>query len=115
MACGFAQGHHAPGSLARLGLAPEALLERYPSLVLTSISDFGQTGPYRDWVATDATMNAIGGMQWKAGMPEKPPLLPPGAIAYVDFLARGRTPQLITLSGPTMGTYYQVKLPAGGR
>jgi crotonobetainyl-CoA:carnitine CoA-transferase CaiB-like acyl-CoA transferase len=72
----------APGTLAGMGLAPESLVERNPGLIALSITDFGQTGPYRDWVATDATMEAIGGMQWKAGIPDKPPLLPPGAIAY---------------------------------
>jgi crotonobetainyl-CoA:carnitine CoA-transferase CaiB-like acyl-CoA transferase len=72
----------APGTLAGLGLSPESLVERNPGLVALSITDFGQTGPYKDWVATDATMEAVGGMQWKAGIAEKPPLLPPGAIAY---------------------------------
>jgi len=72
----------APGTLAELGLAPAELLERHPHLVAVSITDFGQSGPYRDWVATDATLEAIGGEQFKAGVPGKPPLLPPGALAY---------------------------------
>ena len=71
-----------PGRLAELGIDPSALEDDFPHLVTISISDFGQTGPYRDWAATDATMNAIGAMQWKAGIPEKPPLLFPGALAY---------------------------------
>jgi crotonobetainyl-CoA:carnitine CoA-transferase CaiB-like acyl-CoA transferase len=72
----------APTRLASLGLAPEDLCERFPHLIVLSISDFGQTGPYRDWVATDATMNAIAGMQAKAGIAEREPLLPPAAMAY---------------------------------
>jgi crotonobetainyl-CoA:carnitine CoA-transferase CaiB-like acyl-CoA transferase len=72
----------APGALAERGLAPVDLVARHPHLIALSISDFGQTGPYRDWVATDATLEAIGGMQFKAGLPGKPPLLPPGALAY---------------------------------
>ena len=72
----------APGALAELGLEPAALVERNPGLVAVSITDFGQFGPYRDWAATDATLNAIGGMLFKAGIPEKPPLLFPGAVAY---------------------------------
>jgi len=70
-----------PGHLAERGLAPGSLLDRYPSLLVLSISPFGQTGPYRDWLATDATLAAVGGMQFKAGIPAKAPLLPPGAIA----------------------------------
>ncbi len=72
----------APGTLAGHGLAPADLVLRHPHLVAISISDFGQTGPYRDWVATDATLEAIGGQQFKAGVAGKPPLLPPGALAY---------------------------------
>ncbi len=72
----------APGRLASLGLAPESLSERFPHLVVLSISDYGQDGPYRDWAATDATLAAIGGMQAKAGLPDREPLLPPGAMAY---------------------------------
>ena len=72
----------APGTLAERGLAPTTLVERHPHLVALSITDFGQTGPYRDWVATDATMEAIAGMQFKAGVPEHPPLLPPTSLAY---------------------------------
>jgi crotonobetainyl-CoA:carnitine CoA-transferase CaiB-like acyl-CoA transferase len=71
-----------PGTLEDLGLAPCELAARHPQLVALRISDFGQTGPYREWVATDATLEAMGGMQFKAGVAEKPPLLPPGAIAY---------------------------------
>lgn len=72
---------HAPGRLAELGLAPESLCERNPGLLVLSISPFGQTGPYRDWLATDATLAAVGGMQFKAGIPAKAPLLPPAALA----------------------------------
>jgi crotonobetainyl-CoA:carnitine CoA-transferase CaiB-like acyl-CoA transferase len=71
----------APGTLAKQGLAPAELVRIHPHLVALQISDFGQTGPYRDWIATDATLEAIGGQQFKAGLPDKPPLLPPGALA----------------------------------
>ncbi len=71
-----------PGRMASLGLDPASLVDRFPHLIVLSISDFGQQGPYRDWEATDATIHAIGGMQFKAGVPDREPLLPPGAIAY---------------------------------
>ena len=38
-----------PGTLAAAGLGPDDLHRANPRLVVTSISDFGQTGPYRDW------------------------------------------------------------------
>ena len=72
----------APGRLAALGLDPAELSERFPHLIVLSISDFGQTGPYRDWVATDSTLCAIAGMQAKAGTADREPLFTPGAMAY---------------------------------
>ena len=72
----------APGELAARGLGYETLREAHPQLVHCAITPFGQTGPYSDWIATDATLEALGGMQFSAGLPEKPPLLPPGTPAY---------------------------------
>lgn len=72
----------APGRMASLGLAPAELSKRFPQLVVLSISDFGQTGPYRDWAATDSTLCSISGMQFKAGVQGREPLLSPGAMAY---------------------------------
>ena len=71
-----------PGGLAARGIDLDALRDANPGLVVLQISDFGQTGPYSDWIATDATLEALGGMQFSAGLPEKPPLLPPGTPAY---------------------------------
>jgi crotonobetainyl-CoA:carnitine CoA-transferase CaiB-like acyl-CoA transferase len=72
----------APGHLESLGIDFGALLERFPKLVILRISDFGQTGPYRSWVGTDAVLEAMGGMVWKAGIASKPPLIPPTPMAY---------------------------------
>jgi crotonobetainyl-CoA:carnitine CoA-transferase CaiB-like acyl-CoA transferase len=71
-----------PGQMADWGLSPTELSERFPHLIVLSISDFGQTGPYRDWVATDATMCAVSGMQFKAGTGSREPLFSPGAMCY---------------------------------
>ena len=71
-----------PGELARLGLDPGELADRLPHLIVISVSDFGQSGPYRDFVATDAVMEALSWMLFRAGVPELPPVLPPGALAY---------------------------------
>jgi crotonobetainyl-CoA:carnitine CoA-transferase CaiB-like acyl-CoA transferase len=71
-----------PGELARRGLDPAAISARLPELVVVSVTDFGQTGPYRDFVATDAVMEALAWMLFRAGVPELPPVLPPGPMAY---------------------------------
>ena len=72
----------APGTLARNELHPNSLRERYPKLVLVSITDFGQTGPYRDYRGTDMIGFAMGGMMHRAGIFAKPPIVAPGALAY---------------------------------
>ena len=38
-----------PGRSEALGLGPEALREAHPELIVTSITPFGVSGPYRDW------------------------------------------------------------------
>jgi crotonobetainyl-CoA:carnitine CoA-transferase CaiB-like acyl-CoA transferase len=59
----------------------DAARARNPALVVLSITDFGLTGPYRDWVATDATLLAMGGVLSRSGLPGREPLLPPGELA----------------------------------
>jgi crotonobetainyl-CoA:carnitine CoA-transferase CaiB-like acyl-CoA transferase len=54
---------------------------RNPGLVVLSITAFGLTGPYRDWVATDWTLLALGGVLSRSGLPGREPLMPPGAMA----------------------------------
>jgi crotonobetainyl-CoA:carnitine CoA-transferase CaiB-like acyl-CoA transferase len=66
-----------PGSL---DLA--AMRAKHPRLVVTSITDFGQDGPYRDYVGTNMVGVAMGGMLHRAGRIEKPPVLIPGSLAY---------------------------------
>src|SRR5579863_4802710 len=68
---------HRAGDLNR-----REVLERHPSLIITSITPFGLTGPYRDYAATDAVLVAMSGLLFRSGVPGKPPLLPPGAMAY---------------------------------
>ena len=71
-----------PGELAAHGLDPVKMSARFPNLVVVSVTDFGQTGPYRDFVATDAVMEALSWMLFRAGVPQLPPVLPPGPMAY---------------------------------
>jgi crotonobetainyl-CoA:carnitine CoA-transferase CaiB-like acyl-CoA transferase len=63
-----------PGRMAELGLAPERLMERRPSLVVTSLTAFGQTGPYAGNAASDITVMALSGLMAVTGFPGLPPL-----------------------------------------
>jgi len=71
-----------PGALDSLGVGVDALRARNPALVVVSITDFGQIGPRRDWVASDAVHIALGGELSKSGIAGREPMLPPGELAY---------------------------------
>ena len=51
-----------PGALTRLGFSPEHLREDYPSLIICSISGYGEDGPYRDQKAYDLLIQAESGL-----------------------------------------------------
>ena len=64
----------APGSLDRLGLGYQELRRINPALVVTSISNYGQTGPYRGWKAAEVNLYAMGGLMNITGEPDREPL-----------------------------------------
>ncbi len=77
----------APGTLARLGLAPAQLLQRFPRLSVVSISNFGADGPDRDAAMNDLVLFARGGWTYPVGEPDREPLTPPGSLAqYIGGL-----------------------------
>jgi len=63
-----------PQVMPGLGLEYETLKEMNPRLVMTSITAFGQTGPYRDHKATDLTVWALSGILYETGDPDREPL-----------------------------------------
>jgi len=54
----------APGKMAALGLSYESLAKKKPQIILTSISSFGQTGPYRDYKATNLVTFGLSGAMY---------------------------------------------------
>lgn len=73
-----------PGTLERLGLAPDDLIATNPRLVVTRVTGFGQDGPYRDRPAFATQAEALSGFAAVNGEPDGAPLLPP--IALTDEL-----------------------------
>ena len=63
-----------PGVMDRLGLGYEELEKINPKLVMTSISNFGQTGPYRDYKISELMAFGMGGPMSLTGLPEREPL-----------------------------------------
>ncbi|HWO93460.1 MAG TPA: CoA transferase, partial [Dehalococcoidia bacterium] len=71
-----------PGWLATRGLGPADLRGRHPHLIVTSVTHFGQDGPYRDWHGSSLVDFAIAGSLLRCGVPEAPPCAPPYELSY---------------------------------
>jgi crotonobetainyl-CoA:carnitine CoA-transferase CaiB-like acyl-CoA transferase len=71
-----------PGTLERMGLGPDQLHARQPSLVITRISGFGQDGPYAGRPGFATIAEAMSGLSAISGEPDGQPMLP--AIALTD-------------------------------
>jgi crotonobetainyl-CoA:carnitine CoA-transferase CaiB-like acyl-CoA transferase len=69
-----------PGTLERLGLGPDVLLARNPTLVITRVSGFGQDGPYASRPGFATIAEAMSGLAALSGEPDGQPLLPPIAL-----------------------------------
>ncbi|WP_022958304.1 CaiB/BaiF CoA-transferase family protein [Spongiibacter tropicus] len=69
------------GRLAGTGIALSELRNRFPHLVIMSITDFGLTGPWRDYRGNNSVMMALGGVLARSGIRGRDPLLPPGELA----------------------------------
>jgi crotonobetainyl-CoA:carnitine CoA-transferase CaiB-like acyl-CoA transferase len=82
----IAQSHvlienYRPGTLEAMGLGPDALHERNPRLIIVRITGFGQDGPYRDRPGFGTLVEAMSGFAAKNGFGDRPPVLPPLALA----------------------------------
>ena len=69
-----------PGTMEGFGLGYEALAAVKPTLAVTSISNFGQTGPYRDWRGSELIFYGMGGELYSTGVSEKEPLKLGGTV-----------------------------------
>jgi len=64
----------APGYLESIGLGYSTLREVNPRVILTSITPFGQAGPYRDYKSSDITTTALNGYLYLCGDPDRAPV-----------------------------------------
>src|SRR3989441_272711 len=73
-----------PGTLESWGLGYDVLSALNPGLVLTRVSVYGQTGPYRDRPGLDRNGIALGGLLYITGYPDRPPVRP--GVIVSDYL-----------------------------
>lgn len=63
-----------PGSLEKWGLDYQTLAEHNPGLILVRLSGYGQTGPYRERPGFGSIAEAMGGMRYVTGFPDRAPV-----------------------------------------
>jgi crotonobetainyl-CoA:carnitine CoA-transferase CaiB-like acyl-CoA transferase len=97
----------APGVMDRLGVGWEALHAANPRLVYASGTGFGLSGPERDSLAMDLTIQAVSGIMSVTGFPDGPPVK--AGPAVVDFLGG------IHLYAAVVTALYERQLTGEGR
>ncbi len=97
----------APRVLPSLGLDYETLREHNPSLVVASASNFGQTGPWRDFKATEIVEYALGGLMYIFGAYDREPLK--HALNQAQFKAGSN------LASATLLALYHQRLTGAGQ
>lgn len=73
-----------PGYMDKLGLGYAVLSEINPRIIMTSITPFGQTGPNKDYKASDIAAMAVGGLTYISGDPDRPPVRIPVPQSYLN-------------------------------
>ncbi|TCP61858.1 formyl-CoA transferase/succinyl-CoA--D-citramalate CoA-transferase [Rhodovulum bhavnagarense] len=63
-----------PGTMERWGLGYDVLSEINPRLVMARVSGFGQDGPYADRAGFASVCEAMGGLRYLSGYPDRPPV-----------------------------------------
>ena len=87
-----------PGILNDIGIGAEASIALHPRLVYTSITPFGQTGPYASYQYTDLICMAFGGMLWMGGYADDVPVQAAGEQAYMAGSLYGAVASMIALT-----------------
>jgi len=96
-----------PRTMEKFGLDYATLSSINPRLVMTSISNFGQTGPYRDYKGSDAIFYAMGGEMFSTGVEEREPVKMADSIVLYQAGA--------TASVATMGALFAARLQGVGQ
>ena len=86
-----------PGAMHRRGLDYAALSALNPGLIYTSMTGFGQDGPYARWAWSDIALMALGGQMWLCGYPGAPPARLAGNQSYMQAALHGAYATMIAL------------------
>ena len=73
----------APGHLDELGIGYSGLSQINKGVILTSITPFGQVGPYSNYKASDIGITAMSGCMYVLGDPDRPPVRSSFPVSYM--------------------------------
>ena len=110
--------NYRPGVAARLGVGYDKLSGIKPSLIYTSISNFGQTGPYRDYKGSEIVFYGMGGEMHSTGLADREPLklggnvglYQAGAVAAVATMGAALAGSFAADAGDPPGQHIDVSI-----
>jgi crotonobetainyl-CoA:carnitine CoA-transferase CaiB-like acyl-CoA transferase len=86
-----------PGTTARLGITYDELSKSNPGLIMVSVTGFGQDGPYSRFKAPDIVLQAMSGVAYLTGQPERPPVRTSIPLAYLHASSDAATGTMMAL------------------
>jgi benzylsuccinate CoA-transferase BbsE subunit len=86
-----------PGYLRGIGLDYESLSSANQALIVTSITPFGQSGPYSQFDGDELIVQAAGGLLWMCGWPDRAPVMMGGWPAMHQASAEAAAASLLAL------------------
>ena len=86
-----------PGTLEEMDIGPDVLHAANPKLIIVRVSGWGQDGPYRDKPGFGSLVEGMSGFAAKNGYADRPPVLPPLALADMVAGLYGSNAVLIAL------------------
>ena len=92
-----------PHVMRELGLSYEILKQIKPNIVLTSITNFGQTGPYAEYKSSEMVLYGMGGPMYNKGNPDREPV----SLGLPTALYHGGSVAAAGAMGAFFGARYQ--------
>ena len=86
-----------PGRLEEMGLGPDRLLQANPKLIVARVTGWGQDGPFRHKPGFGTLVEAMSGFAAMNGFEDRPPVLPPLAMADMIAGLYGASAALVAL------------------
>lgn len=92
-----------PGRLEKHGIGPDWLQALNDRLVIVRVSGWGQSGPYREKPGFGSLVEAMSGFAAMNGFADRPPVLPPLALADMIAGLYGASATMIALRAIEVG------------